>query len=447
MIHRRQIFLPLEVFTREYLGKLALSVELLRSNFEVVIGHNHTVRAMALEAKKESVFYEIKGESSQNMPHLSELKKRNVCLVGQDEEAGISYSNFEDFKKFRPEVDNIQKFDQFFSWGEDDLSFYRTKSNKTKLLATGSPRSIFWGDFGTKFYEARELQDKRIRGKYLLVITNFGVINPQANKAEARRYARLSGYPDSYDYYMNQRKNWESQAHKSVVQIVNTILASTSYRIVLRPHPAENITKWEREFSGETRVVISKVDDSIPVILGAEHVLHAGSTGGIESMLCNKSTISYSNIIKSQLFEMVSDRFSLAPESISELIEVLNSGARCLPKHGFEDIIKRKITMNGDAQVLELQTRAISEAKPNFELQAPTLNLETTEKSRKLAYRLTQRIKYGKNRYEVINKNKRPIILLSTVKSDHLRLSRQLEFESRVEILEIADSTFRLRVK
>jgi surface carbohydrate biosynthesis protein len=447
MLQNRQIFLPLEVFAREYLGKLALSVELLKSHFEVVIGHNHTVRALALEAKKESVFYEIKGESTLNMPHLSELKKKSVCLVGQDEEAGISYSNFDDFRKFRPEVDNIQKFDHFFLWGEDDLSFYRTSSNHTNLQATGSPRSIFWGDFGTKFYEARELQDKRIRGKYLLIVTNFGAVNPIGDKREARRYSQLSGYPDSYNEYMNQRKNWEIHAHKTVVRIINEILASTTYRIVLRPHPVENVSKWENEFSGETRVVISKVDDSIPVILGAEHVLHSGSTAGIESLLCNKSTISYSNIVKSKFFEMVADLFSVAPQSISELIEVLNSGERCLPKHGFEDVIKRKITMNGDVQVLKLQARAISEAQPNCELQTSQSNLEITEKSRKFVDKLTQRFKYGKSSYEVINKSKRPTILIPTVKHDLLRLSRQLDFEPRVDVLEVGESTFRLRVK
>ena len=201
MVQQRQIFLPLEVFTREYLGKLALSVELLRSNFEVVIGHNHTVRAIALESKKESVYYEIKGESNLNMPHLSELKKKSICLVGQDEEAGISYSNFDDFRKFRPEVENIQKFDQFFLWGEDDLSFYRTSSNKTNLIATGSPRSIFWGDFGTKFYEAKELRDKRIKGKYLLIITNFGAINPLGDKREA--HSLLACIPGSSLSNMN----------------------------------------------------------------------------------------------------------------------------------------------------------------------------------------------------------------------------------------------------
>jgi hypothetical protein len=124
----------MEVFAREYLGKLALSVELMRNDFEVVIGHNHLVRSLALDSKKESIFYEIKGESSANMPHLLALKKNGICIVGQDEEAGISYSNFTDFIKFRPEVNNIDKFDSFFLWGEDDLSFYRTKSQNSHLL-------------------------------------------------------------------------------------------------------------------------------------------------------------------------------------------------------------------------------------------------------------------------------------------------------------------------
>lgn len=446
MLQKRRIFLPMEIFAREYLGKLALSVELLRNNFDVVIGHNHFVRGLALDSRIDSVFYEIKGESGANMPHLYELKKKGICLVGQDEEAGVSYSNFEDFRKFRPEVDNIQKFDKFFFWGEDDLSFYRTTSQKSELLATGSPRSIFWGNFGMKFYESRKLVDERINGNYLLLMTSFGFKNPLGSHREGKRYSKISGYPDSFQKYMADRMTWEDDAHKTVVRVVKAILKFTSYRIVLRPHPSENSLAWEKEFYGEARVLISKADNSIPVILGAAHVLHSGSTTGLESLLCEKSTISYHKIIKADTYEMVSDRFSASPESISELVEMLNSGEQYLAKHGFSDVIKRKILMHSNVEVLKLQAAAISATRPSSALEDKKQNTGTNHNKRNLAQRFMERIQYGKNQYEEINKAKRPRIYLPTVTNDLERLSSLLEFEQKVDVVELADSTFILKV-
>jgi surface carbohydrate biosynthesis protein len=402
---------------------------------------------MALESKKGSIFYEIKGESKSNMEHLFRLKKKGICLIGQDEEAGISYSNFTDFRNFRPETDNIGKFDHFFCWGNDDLSYYKTHSQNSNLSATGSPRSIFWGNFGIKFYKNRTLKDERIIGKYILLITNLGVKNSLGNSRESKRYSRLSGYPDTYQKYMSQRKVWEDMAYKSVVQIVKAILARTTYNIVLRPHPAESISNWEREFRNEPRVLINKKDHSIPLILAASHVLHAGSTVGIESLLCNVSTISYSKLIPREIWEMVSDRFSTNPESISELVEALNSGEQHLAKLGFENVINSKITRHGDAEVLKSQASAISVTEPKLDLEFSKFDSQNSQAGKSLKFRLEQRIRFGKNQFQAIDEGKRPRIYLPTITDDLRRLSLQLDFEPKVDIIELGGSIFRLTVK
>jgi hypothetical protein len=206
------------------------------------------------------------------------------------------------------------------------------------------------------------------------------------------------------------------------------------------------MSNWEKEFQGEHRVLISKLDNSIPVILGAEHVLHSGSTTGLESLLCNKSTISYSKIIGNDLFEMVSDRFSINPESVSQLVELLNSGEQFLAQHGFEDLIKRKITMHSNIEVLKLQASAISKTQSNFDLNDSSQIEDSNQNKKSFSRRLIQRIRYGKNQYEVINKNKRPRISIPTISEDLKRLSSQLDFTSKVDVIELGESAFSLKV-
>jgi hypothetical protein len=143
---------------------------------------------------------------------------------------------------------------------------------------------------------------------------------------------------------------------------------------------------------------------------------------------------------------MVSDRFSASPESISELVEMLNSGEHYLAKHGFSDVVKRKILMHSNVEVLKLQAAAISATRPSSALEGTKQNTSTNHNKRNLTQRFVERIQYGKNQYEEIDKNKRPRIYTPTVTNDLGRLSSLLEFEKKVDVRELADSTFILKV-
>jgi len=443
---KREVFLPMEVFAREYAGKLALSVELLRSDFNVTIGYNHLVRTLALQSERGSIFYEIKGESNSNMEHLSKLKQKNICLVGQDDEAGISYMNFEDFQVFRPEVYNVEKFNNFFMWGEDDLKFYQENSKFMKLTKTGSPRTLFWGNFGRNFYESDNHFKQDPRGKYILLVTSMTFQNPVGRRSEAQRYARKSGYPKSYENSLKDRKVWEKNAFFRILELVDAILKSTDYNLVLRPHPAEDVVHWAKAFSGQNRVFIDVTGPSLPSVIDATHVLHAGSTVGIEALTLGKSTISYNKIITSETFKMVSDEYSISPDTIAELIQLLRSSEEYVALDGFEEMAKRKFSLYGETEVLRLQAQAISETEPESEPNYSEAKPEPERKTKNRGTRILERLRYGKDPYEKIHEKKRPRIQSTKVKDDIEKLSSLLGFHSSTRVVELGESTFKLSI-
>jgi hypothetical protein len=144
---------------------------------------------------------------------------------------------------------------------------------------------------------------------------------------------------------------------------------------------------------------------------------------------------------------MVSDRFSISPESVSQLIELINSDEQYLAMYGFEDLIKRKITMHSNIQVLKLQASAISKTQSRFDLKDSSQVEDSNQNKKGFSQRLIQRIRFGKNQYEEINKNKRPTISAPTISDDLNRLSTQLDFASKIDVCELGESTFSLKAR
>lgn len=439
----RTIFLPLEIFAREYLGKLALAVKLAEHEREVVIGYNHLVRTLALECKQPAVFYEIKGKSQKDMGHLAKLRQKGICLVGQDEEAGISYVNFQDFEVLRPEVNGLKPFESFFAWGKDDLEAYSRTQDTNSILQTGSPRTAFWGTNGAEFYEDQIKSLRNTHGNYVLVVSNLGSRNNIWSPKEMKKYARNSGYGKSYERAAENRIHWEAFAFEATLKLMTAIQESTNLNILFRPHPSEDLQVWRELFANSPNVKVSKSGDSIPHILAAAHVVHAGSTVGLESLLCGTSTISFQNLIGQTDVPMTSNLYSKKIDTIPELIKCLQSNVKMGPEQGFAEMIDSKLTKVNDFSVLDEQAKAIHNLRFNSRIKVLPEDSSLVNLIHK--NRIFQRLRYGKSSYAEVHKNKRPVIQKEKIVSDIEKLLNQFGTNYELETKVLGESTFSLK--
>jgi surface carbohydrate biosynthesis protein len=441
-MNKREIYLPMEIYSREYLGKLALTLEFLKRNLIVYLGANHAIRAIAMGAVAGGIFFETKGMTPSGMNHLASLKNSGLILVGQDEEAGISFKSFESFAKFRPEIHGLEIFDKFFTWGQDDQMYISSLTPGANLVRTGSAKSLFWGSFGEKFYadEAQILQENI--GDYVLIISNLSMKNKLISKKQMNRYLYKSGYKkDEYDF--TKREIWEELAFKKIIEIVETISKKTSFKVVLRPHPSEDVEPWNKLFQHNANVKVSKKGNIVATILGARHVLHAGSTAGLESLLLGKSTLSYQNLVGFEDEEMFANTYSQSLNSLEDLVMKLNSGDSFPPLPGFLEIARRKLSCFGEYGVIENQVSEI------LEIVERTSNSNLIEmggdlKKTGTLKRVIERIRFGKSNFEKLSSNKRPQISSSDLEFDLKKLQKLLSYEFHVEIHQLADSTFRI---
>ncbi len=442
----KTIYLPLEVFSREYFGKLALTAELLNSEASVVIGYNHIVRGIALNKSDDSVFYEIKGKSNQGMEHLEILKDRGVGLVGQDEEGSFTYSNFNDFLKFRPEFDNLDIFDSFFTWGERDYLEIR-KSSTTNIKKTGSPRTIFWGDLGEQYFEEEVLKRKNLFGSHVLVLTGFTVVNSVTSRRQNIGMLKSQNYYDTYIKDFREREIWEKDAFGKTISAIEQILKHTNLNVFIRPHPVENLHTWGNIFSGNKRVNVGKNGTSTPAILAAEHVIHLGSTAGFESIVCGKPTTTLEGLLDYDIPPMTSNLYSKQVKTLNDLIENISKSAsmKNLPQE-----IVDLITYRNDTKVLKDQAETILNIgfQKNINLgNHYEKNINFNDKNSgsigKIS-NITNRVRYGKSPVQKLHEHKRPKLSHQEVSFDLKRIQKLLNYKSNFKINELAESTFHI---
>lgn len=432
-------YLPMEIFNREYWGKLALASQLIEMGNPTTIGHNHTVRREALESIGPSVFYETKGKLPKTMEHLDQLRARGVTLVGQDEEAGISFSKFEDFRKWRPEVEGVGYFDAFFAWGHEDYLEFLKFGDTSSINRTGSPRTLFWGEFGNQFFNSEIQEMIKQYGSYVLVITNTTSKNSIVTKRQTKGMMRAMNYDSSYFKLLRSREIWEEDAYAITVQAINRILKESDFNVLIRPHPVEDDTAWRELYTGNSRVYVNKSGGGTPMVLGATGVVHAGSTLGLESIIQGKNTVSLCELITAEESQMSANEFSIKINDLNQLVPKLIEGK----KTDFQQTkIEQLVTRWSDPTVLSLQAKIMLRTHKE---PTPTQNLpKDGAKQNPTISKLIRRAKYGKSPTQALHLNKRPIISQSRFVRDFQKLQEHLNFERKTDITQIAESTFRI---
>jgi surface carbohydrate biosynthesis protein len=132
---------------------------------------------------------------------------------------------------------------------------------------------------------------RRAHGDYILVNTNFGGVNPRIEDTIAFRDLNIRvglldpNSQNDRDEFV-ERCRWERGNMALLAEVIAACEASPSLpRIIIRPHPAENIQKWRAAYAEHERVSIIREGDHMPWTAGARLLLHTGCTTGVEAML------------------------------------------------------------------------------------------------------------------------------------------------------------------
>ena len=437
---RTTVYLPLEVFQREYAGKLALALKLVDAGFKVIIGHVHFVRDYALDSSSPGIYYDIKGQSLANQRYLEYLKNAGFRIVLQDEEAGINYVEYADFALLRPEVRNLDLFDVIFAYGQKDFEYLVKHNFNSRILLTGSPRTSLWGDLGANFYSDLVDQYKHEFGEYILFVSNNTFQNGFINRRRAMALKAASGYKKTYSKAERKRKTWEIESANVNFKVIDNLLEKTNLNIVIRPHPVEHSGTWSERFAGVRRIFVKDEGAITPLILGAKFLIHNSSTVGLESIALGIPTFTLSRLVHAQGFKFLSDELANKIGFVDNFSRILDSHNESLADLS---LLHNAITNLGDVKAIDNQVEIISQIAHG--IKGTSLNRTPfIDESSNLIRRAIRRLIYGKNEFAMLDKVKRPEITLQNINDDVENFKSIFGIRSSINIVKLNRSTFEL---
>lgn len=289
-----RVALPIETKSRELDGKLWLSLHLLNKGYEVVLGRRSAI-VQWIDHLQPDVYVAVSaGGTPSKRDFLSQLQSEGVDVMVLDVEGGIFRSD-EDYR-VRLSTEILEHVDTYLAWGKraGEIVCEYAPFEWQDVEVTGEMKFDLLHERYRSYYqqEANMLTDRV--GDYILVTTNFGLVNHFDNELHRQLITRddilrLKKPEDDLRFEDTQQEIFEGFR-----QAIPKIAAKfDDHTIVVRPHPSEDGDTYREITESIENAQLEHSGSPYTWILGANAVIHNNSTIGVESVLLDQPTFAY----------------------------------------------------------------------------------------------------------------------------------------------------------
>ena len=204
--------------------------------------------------------------------------------------------------EFRRQVDpEIYRWcDLLFAQGDSQAEalqrFPGIRANR--VAVTGNPRTdILTSSLAAPLRSQGELLRKKF-GDFLLVNTNFGSVNPARTDTLGafELFERVNAINRRNSQDIKEFFEWcawgRGNLHSIVALIAKLHTSGFPWSIIVRPHPSERLSTWQRLLAGQHGIHVVREGDHLPWTAAARALLHTGSTTGLEAFLLGTPSVS-----------------------------------------------------------------------------------------------------------------------------------------------------------
>lgn len=296
MRKRKNIYIPTEIYKREYPGRAFLTAEALRRGYRIFLGSKQSIANYIEETREEGIYF-YKGAGVKNKKRRNLLRKNNCKVIAQFEETSFVRESFSDWFALNSGLLEADNIDQFFCWGSEEYEslkreFQKIGRSDAILYKTGSPRTVVWGAPGKAFFsnEVQALKEKY--GGYVLILTNFGAANFYSGfQSLINLNKSLGSHTEERFLDLCKLFNEEKLKINLFSEAIKKINYETNMSVIIRPHPVENPQTWRGLIKDLENVYVIPKGPVTPLIIGASHIVHDGCTTGVEAAALEKNPI------------------------------------------------------------------------------------------------------------------------------------------------------------
>lgn len=284
----RTIILPSENQFREFDAKLLTACALAEGGARAMVGARHEIhnRIGALDAD----LYLAKDYGRPSARILELIDGLGMGIAALDEEALVA-GGAEAYYGRRTHPASVSLVRDFFAWGPRSAALFTGIPGLpgAAIHETGNPRLDFLRPELRAFHAPEVEALEREYGRFILINSNFGIVNPIARSRNGRRDVMKAQHPDLFARY--ERRRTVFAAFQRLLPKLARAFPET--RIIVRPHPSEDPEAWRRSAPEGGRISILHTGEVIPWLLASGATLHNSCTTGLESHLLEKTPISF----------------------------------------------------------------------------------------------------------------------------------------------------------
>jgi surface carbohydrate biosynthesis protein len=276
------VYLTCELKSRDFDSRLLIASHLLRLGFAVVVGQQWSMFSNAKVCPTGC--YLVKTVNKIMAGYIAKARDPGHVIVAMDEESLPLSGDL-----FLSNIDSsaIAMTDLFLAMHDAQSDILRRHYPALRLATTGSARV----DLMTS-----ATYDRPLPQPYILFNTSFALVNSLRSSVDEAVQILIQGGLDPNTaegrHEIDMRLGFERRVQEDMTALIKWCADTLPFTSVVRPHPAENPATWIKSMPANVRVVAG--DNPLPWISGAELVVHANSTTGLEAAVLGRPCINFS---------------------------------------------------------------------------------------------------------------------------------------------------------
>ncbi len=319
----KTLILPVDVKSREMDARLLHAAFALRAGWRVIIGSKTLINRAMWRLPRGVYLFSTFGHGRLLMARA--LKRMGFMSQGWDEE-GLVYGDAEQYRRQRLGAQTMALVDQVFAWGEASAEDMRPVAEQAgkRIEVAGNPRLDLLHPKLRALHEPRARALRSRYGRFILIPTNLSWANPHVIPPEQQPLhadAPPPGREGEFGYLQYQKRMLE-QVRALIPALAR---AFPDMKIILRPHPVENVKAWRRWLSELPNAEVVREGPIIAWTLAAETLIHSNSTTGLEACLLGKQPIAFAPFESPRHESPLPNGVSIRAGSVEEVVQVVEA--------------------------------------------------------------------------------------------------------------------------
>ena len=313
------LIIPVETQVREMDAKILLSCVAAEHGFSVIMGSRAFIHYQV--ASYSRGVYLAKSLRTLSIKMFKILRRLGHEIVAWDEEGLLRWPDAEYYRQRLSPI-TMGQTSHLFAWGADNARVFRDYSgyHGAPIHLTGNPRIDLMRPELRDFFQPQVAALRERYGDFVLVNTNFGLVNhfyPGLGYLKKAAESKSPGAAHPYDEGKGRHKL--SLFNYFQAMLPSLCAAVSNHTVVLRPHPSENQEVWKRIAESCPNLRVINEGNIIPWLMAAKAVVANGCTSLVESAVLDTPAVAYQPVTSEEFDDDWANSVSRRAFSIDEL--------------------------------------------------------------------------------------------------------------------------------